>query len=205
MLCSFTLILPEVCVQKPAWLFSVFPLLLAIQVGSAIVFWMIKRCFQLFPYFGRQFCLQIPQTLYFYYMVLRLTIFSALFLIKFVSPEYGTFINIIVLLSLSRTMMSGLLFEWFCQFALCTCSIFVSQAMQTRTIRCFWNPKFCECIRVGHKRIRTPLNSSIRCVHEKKQNNFHWNLLMWNDLTYTFWTRHCNRSPSARAVLSSGK
>jgi len=43
----FYVVLPEVCVQSPTWLFSVVPSLRAIQVGSAGVFRMIKRYFQL--------------------------------------------------------------------------------------------------------------------------------------------------------------
>jgi hypothetical protein len=47
MFCTFTSLLPQVYVQGPTWLFSVVPLLRAIQVGSSGVFWMINRCFQL--------------------------------------------------------------------------------------------------------------------------------------------------------------
>ena len=52
-------------------------------------------------------CISIGRSLYF-------RIFSASFLITFLSPEIATSINIHVLFSLSRIIMSGLLFRWLC-------------------------------------------------------------------------------------------
>ena len=56
-------------------------------------------------------CISVLRSLYF-------RIFSGSFVITFLSPEIATSINIHVLFSLSRIIMSGLLLEWFCQFEL---------------------------------------------------------------------------------------
>ena len=98
---------------------------------------MIKRCFQLLLLFLASILLLNSTHALFSYMLLMLIIFSALFLITFVSPEYGTSININVPLSLSRIMMSGLLYGMVLSACTlyCTCLFFVSRATQTRSIR----------------------------------------------------------------------
>ena len=111
MYCIFTLVLSEAWVQCPIWLFffwisltSCFPAMLLtyflndfeivpvapIITGITFVFTFHMRC------------ISILRSLYF-------RIFSASFLITFISPEIATFINIHVPFSLSPIIMSGLL------------------------------------------------------------------------------------------------
>jgi len=67
-------------------------------------------------YYWNHLCFYIPHALYFYFRI-----FSASFLITFLSPEIAASINIHVLFSLSRIIMSGLLLRmvlsvWTCWF-----------------------------------------------------------------------------------------
>ena len=63
-------------------------------------------------------CISIVSSLY-------LGIFSASFLITFLSPEIATSINIHVPFSLSRIIMSGCCWRWFCQFVLVDSTIWL--------------------------------------------------------------------------------
>jgi hypothetical protein len=47
----FTLVLPQICVQFPVWLFSVVPLCHAFPVCCSSIFWMIFRWFHSFLIF----------------------------------------------------------------------------------------------------------------------------------------------------------
>jgi hypothetical protein len=61
----------------------------------------------------------IPHALYFYCKVFIFKIFSASFLMTFLSPEIVTSVNMHVPFSLSRIIMSGLLFRMV--LSVCSC------------------------------------------------------------------------------------
>ena len=70
-------------------------------------------------YYWYHLCFYIPHALYFYCKVLYFRIFSASFLIAFLSPEIATSINIHVPFTLSRIIISGLLLG--IVLSVCTC------------------------------------------------------------------------------------
>ena len=109
MVCTFTSALCEVCVPYPMWLFSVVSWFRAFSRYIAEVFfewfWDGSGC----PcYYWYHFCFYIPHALYFYFRI-----FTASFVITFLSPEIATYISIHVTFSLSLIMMSGLLLRMF--------------------------------------------------------------------------------------------
>jgi hypothetical protein len=113
--CTFILALSAVCVQRPIWLFVVVPRLRAFPVCCSGIVWVILKWFQLpllFAFTFHMCWISIKG-----YLCFR--IFSASFLITFLSLESATSINTHVPFSLSRIMMSGLLLEM--GLSVCSC------------------------------------------------------------------------------------
>ena len=114
---TFTLVLSEVCVQCPVWPFSLVSWLHDFLVCCSRIFWMrvpvapiITGITFVFTFHMRR--ISIVRSLCF-------RIFSASFLITFLSPEIATSINIHVPFSLSRIIISRLLLG--IVLSVCTC------------------------------------------------------------------------------------
>ena len=104
-----------VCVRCPVWLFSVVSLFRALSRYVARVFyeWFWDGSSRIY-YYWYHFCFYVQHALYLYCKVFIFRIFSASFLITFLSPEIATTINIHVSSSLSRITMYGLLLFFSC-------------------------------------------------------------------------------------------
>ena len=119
--CTFKLVLSEVCVQCPIWLFSVVPRHRVFLVGCSCTYFFNN--FETVPVSpiitGITFVLTFHMRYISIVRSLYFKTFSASFLITFLSPEIATSINIHVPFSLSRIIMSGLLLE--IVLSVCTC------------------------------------------------------------------------------------
>ena len=115
-------------------------------------------------------CFYIPHALYFYCMSLYFKIFSASFLITFLSPGFATSINMHVLSSLSRIIMSGLLLG--IVLPVCTCWFhtivtlppwFVTTEFGTCSYQCFLSS--CTPISLHMLKCICALTLSCRCTY----------------------------------------
>jgi hypothetical protein len=101
MFCASTKVLSEVCVQYPVWLFVHFlNVVLSVYVNQVFSGWFLDdTCCHYNDIYILRFLVR-----YFYCII------SMYFLIKYVSPQIATFINMYVPPSLLGIMMSVLLF-----------------------------------------------------------------------------------------------
>ena len=119
MSCTFTVALSAVSAQCPIWLFFVVPWFCVFPVCCLGIFWMILKWFQLLllllvslVFMFHICCISVVRSLYF-------RIFSASFLITFLSPEIAASINMHVTFSSSYIMMSSLLLRMVLSVSTC--------------------------------------------------------------------------------------
>ena len=117
MFCTFTFVLPGVCVKCSEWLFSVVRVFPVCCLGTILMMWdgsSCRCCYCCHFYF------YIPHVLYFYGKAFKFqNRFLASFLITFLSPEIAISINIHVPSSLSQIIMTSLLLGMV--LLICTC------------------------------------------------------------------------------------